>query len=149
MAYFDFTSGEPLLASQLDSAFDVAGWTAYTPTLTNITLGNGTLSAAYAQIGKTVAVRFILTLGSTSSVSGTISVSNPVTGTSTHTGTCYMNDATGGIYNGTVIVASTTFTMRAHNSSATYSTLTAFSNTIPVAPAVNDQYVATFVYEAA
>lgn len=138
-----------MLASQLDSAFDVAGWTPYTPTLTNVSLGNGTISAAYAQLGKTVAVRFILTLGTTSSVSGTITVSTPVNGTSTHVGGCYMNDATGSIYPGTVICQSTTFTMRAHNSSATYATLLAFNNTVPVAPAANDQYVATFTYEAA
>jgi len=43
-------------------------WVSYTPVLTNMTLGNGTISAAYSQIGKTINVRFRFLLGSTSSI---------------------------------------------------------------------------------
>lgn len=46
-------------------------WTAYTPTLSGITLGNGTLSGRYKQIGKTVYFSISLTLGSTSSITAT------------------------------------------------------------------------------
>jgi hypothetical protein len=54
-------------------------WVSYTPTLTNMTLGNGTVTAAYAQIGKTIHVRFRFVLGSTSSIaaSGQKSISLP------------------------------------------------------------------------
>lgn len=43
-------------------------WTTYTPTLTNLTIGNGTVSARYQQIGKLVNVFVRIGLGSTSSV---------------------------------------------------------------------------------
>jgi hypothetical protein len=50
---------------------------AYTPTLTNVTLGNGTRAAYYSKVGKRVTGSFYLQLGSTSSVSGTIRFSLP------------------------------------------------------------------------
>jgi hypothetical protein len=50
------------------AATDISGaWTAYTPTATNFTVGNGTLTGKYVQIGKTVCVRINFTAGSTSS----------------------------------------------------------------------------------
>jgi hypothetical protein len=56
-------------------------WIPYTPTLTNMTLGNGTINAAYMRTGKTVHVAFRFLLGSTSSIgaSGGKSVSLPLT----------------------------------------------------------------------
>jgi hypothetical protein len=53
-------------------------WTAYTPTLTNITLGNGGLSGRYSVIGKTVNFEIELTLGSTSVVSSYLQMTLPV-----------------------------------------------------------------------
>lgn len=48
---------------------DISGaWTAYTPTFTGTTLNNGTVSAAYVQIGKTVHFRYQLTLGTTTTL---------------------------------------------------------------------------------
>ena len=46
-------------------------WTAYTPTLTNITIGNGSFTAHYSQVGKTVFVRIRVIFGSTTSITGT------------------------------------------------------------------------------
>lgn len=56
-----------------------AGWTSYTPTFANTTLGNGTVTGAYKQIGKTVHFRATFTLGTTSAVSGNVTVSLPLT----------------------------------------------------------------------
>lgn len=42
-------------------------WKTWTPTFTGTAVGNGTLNAVYAQVGKTVYFRVTLTLGSTSS----------------------------------------------------------------------------------
>ena len=54
------------------SASDLTAWTSFNPTLkTNggtITLGNGTMNAAYKQIGKTVHVRYKFTIGSSTSI---------------------------------------------------------------------------------
>jgi hypothetical protein len=46
----------------------LAPWVSYTPTFTNFTLGNGSLSAAFYKIGRQVTVRMRVALGSTSSM---------------------------------------------------------------------------------
>lgn len=50
----------------------------YTPTYTNFALGNGTVDARYAQVGKWVRCRGLITLGSTSSVTGLLRIALPV-----------------------------------------------------------------------
>jgi hypothetical protein len=55
-------------------------WTSFTPTFYGFTLGNGTVTAKYSQIGKTVNFFVRVVLGSTSSVSGGgVAVGLPVT----------------------------------------------------------------------
>jgi len=68
----DVTVGDDLVVTgngfTLDG-FDAAGaWVTWSPTLTNLTLGNGTVTAKYWRLGKIVSYRFIFTLGSTSAV---------------------------------------------------------------------------------
>jgi hypothetical protein len=48
--------------------------TTYTPTFTGFTLGNGTVSARYSQVGNIIFDEIIITLGSTSEVTGVINV---------------------------------------------------------------------------
>lgn len=76
-----YTSGQVVTAAQLNALQDgiQAAWTAYTPTASGgLTVGNGTWGAAYMRIGKTIHVRVLFTLGSTSAVASAISVSLPV-----------------------------------------------------------------------
>jgi hypothetical protein len=47
-------------------------WTNFTPSFTGVTVGNGTLVARYRKVGKTVELYVKLTLGSTSSLSGSL-----------------------------------------------------------------------------
>lgn len=54
-------------------------WQSWSPTLTNLTLGNGTVSANYIQMGKTVYFRVRFTLGTTSAVGTAPTFSVPVT----------------------------------------------------------------------
>lgn len=56
----------------------VGEWTAYTPTFTGLTVGNGTLSFSYTQINKLVHVVGSFNLGSTSSIATTPIMSLPV-----------------------------------------------------------------------
>lgn len=63
--------------------YNGSGWrviyqakTAWTPTFTNLTVGNGTLAGEYARFGELVHVSFELTWGSTTSISGSVSISN-------------------------------------------------------------------------
>jgi hypothetical protein len=50
------------------NTIETLGWVSYTPTLTNLTVGNGTLSAKYMRQSKICTVRFVFTFGTTSSM---------------------------------------------------------------------------------
>jgi hypothetical protein len=58
-------------------------WTDYTPSLTNLALGNGTMTARFTSIGDTVYFWVSILFGSTTSVSGAIGVGAPLAGFST------------------------------------------------------------------
>ena len=73
----------------------LGAWTAYTPTDTAITVGNGTRVARYRMIDpKTCAFRWSLVLGSTSSFTGNISTGLPFAAHASgyHTCSAYMLD---------------------------------------------------------
>ena len=53
-------------------------WTSFTPTITNVVVGNGTHASKYLQVGRLVIASFDFTFGSTSSISGAPVFSLPV-----------------------------------------------------------------------
>jgi len=55
----------------------VTDWVAYTPTLSNITLGNGTLAAFYRRVGDSIEINFSFKMGTTSSMGTSPSFSLP------------------------------------------------------------------------
>lgn len=57
----DYLAGDTLPAADLN-------WTTWTPTLTNITQGNGTVLARYIRIGNDVRWKFRFVMGSTSAM---------------------------------------------------------------------------------
>lgn len=57
-------------------------WQTWTPAYANITVGNGTVVSKYIQTGKMVIFKYKLTLGSTSTMGTSMTVSLPVTATS-------------------------------------------------------------------
>lgn len=63
----------------IKSSSSQTAWTAYTPTWTNLTVGNGTQDHSYYQDGPTVHVRGRIEFGSTTSISGTVTLTLPVT----------------------------------------------------------------------
>jgi len=129
-------------------------WQSYTPTFTNFVLGNGTITLAkYCQIGKTVTVKLFVTLGSTSSVSGRIGISLPVTSVNDNIdrtiGTAGL--LAGGV-SGTGFVAIGTTTradLYALLASGTYVTNTNISSLIPGTWAAASTFSCQFTYEAA
>ena len=130
--------------------FDVA-WQAYTPTLTNVTIGNGTRIGRYARIGKTVCGYVKFTLGSTSSVTGRILISLPSTPNTNDAVTFYGTFLDAGVANylgmfeaiGTEIYTSGIFT------NGTYANGAATSATVPFTWTNTDNFLVTFVYEEA
>lgn len=68
------------LLSAVGGGTSLGPWTAYTPTISGFTLGNGTVSGAYCQIGKTVFFHAALTIGSTTTIAAGPTFTLPVTG---------------------------------------------------------------------
>lgn len=126
MVLFDLRTVSDLAGGWLDSV--------YYPTLGNVTVGNGTLEARAFQFGDLVVVKINLVFGSTTAVSGAISVSLPaaIGGAATHafhvSGLAV--DATGSTYpvhglrsnNTTILVRSSTVSGSAVISSAATAT---------------------------
>jgi hypothetical protein len=52
-------------------------WTSYTPTMTGLTIGNGTLSGLYQRIGDNARIRIVMKSGTTTSYSGNFTFSFP------------------------------------------------------------------------
>lgn len=133
-------------------------WTTYTPTLSNVTLGSGyTLSAAYAQIGKTVVVQFYFALGATSAITGDVSFSLPTNHASSNrsasVGTCVITDASPATrYSGAVLLSGTPgyAFFRVINAAGTYATQVALSSSVPIAAwTTADSISTTIIYQAA
>ena len=59
------------------SAWTAGAWTSYTPTWTGLSLGNGSVVAAYSITNKRLDVRIVLTFGSTTTISGVFYPSLP------------------------------------------------------------------------
>lgn len=126
--------------------FDVA-WSTYTPTFTNFTLGNGTVIAKYFRVGRVVHVSVNVTLGTTSSVSGVITMSLPVAYASTARFTGYVRMAVGSTFIGSLVASSGNAQLVAHNASGTYVTTTATSATVPGTWASTHSFIAQATYE--
>jgi hypothetical protein len=139
--------------TQIDSKLGAGGWTSYTPTFTNFTLGNGTIERAhYVQIGKTVHLDIYVVLGSTSAVSGRIGISLPVTALYAFTPTAVTCALTAGAANseGRVAFASTTrLDLYALNVAGTYPANANISSTVPGTWAASSFFAFKLTYEAA
>ena len=125
--------------------------TSYTPTLANLTLGNGTLTAKYGQTGKIVTVYFNFTLGSTSSVGSNPSITLPVSAADIYnTAKVFLADYGtvtfwGNAWNGDA----TTVYLEVDRADATYLKTAAITSTVPHTWAVNDSIAFTLTYLAA
>jgi len=99
-------------------------WATYTPSNTGITVGNGTQTARYVKVGKTVFVSYRFVLGSTSSVSGSVYVGLPSTNNSYSACTVQVTDSGSGNYvcQGAADPSSGSVLIRPVKTSATYGT---------------------------
>lgn len=130
-------------------------WQTWTPTFSNLTTGNGVVTAKYTQIGKTVIGRLSVQFGSTTSMGTAPGFSLPVTSSSAYTsgadniGTLSMVGG-GTMADGFLYWASTTtvgtFTKTASGSYVAQANITA---SVPIAWATGYYFLATFTYEAA
>jgi hypothetical protein len=125
-------------------------WTTWTPTFSNFTAGNATITARYQQIGKTVTFSLRVILGSTSSVTGAVGFSLPATNANSD---IYVN---GAIYDtGTQNFASTGILfsgscfIRLLPANGTYTGIDAISATTPMTWTTGDIFFSNGSYEVA
>lgn len=150
-----FSAGELLTAAKLNAFVDPDAWTVFTPTWTNVTVGNGTSDCSYMRAGNLIIARYKLTFGSTTAITGVPQPGLPVTavaGAALASGaiTVYRDVSAASNYLGIVHVASTTVVQfsllgRANATDA----FAGVSATLPFTWAVSDTLGGTVVYEAA
>lgn len=147
------TTGTVLNAAALTAIYDAIEswtWTTYTPSWTNLAVGNGTVTAKYFKVGKLVHYQIQLTFGNSTSVSGAITFSLPVAAPAYaapgHYGIATFYDSGVGISSGKVYM----------NASATTGVLYTTGNpdvvtsaTAPFTWTTADQIWITGTYEAA
>lgn len=125
-------------------------WVSYTPTLTALTLGNGTVTARWVRIGRTIHYYFRFVLGSTSAVTGTAGFTLPTPpadprDNADHYGTAVYGDFGTGQSHGIVIYTAGTVYFKMGGPI----NVSNISATTPFTWATNDAIVVRGTYEAA
>ena len=130
-----------------------SAWTSYDPTLANLTIGNGTKTFAYARIGKIIHVRGKIVFGSTTSVSGAIGLTVPVTAHANVVGQSFLGvrllDSGTNSFNGIGYHSTTSYVdLFAVSAGSTYAGWAGTSSTVPFTWANTDEIHVNFTYEA-
>jgi len=127
-------------------------WTTWTPTYNGFTVGNATVTARYAQVGKTVFAYVKIVFGSTSSMISDFNFSLPVNTALAYPGslgTANVEDAGTSMRPCfTLTTTTSTCTVRGINTAGTYGSEANFSSTVPQTWATGDTIVANLCYEA-
>jgi len=150
---------EPLNAVFLDLAQSVQDaltnkipgtWEPWEPTYNNLIIGDGVVTANYAQLGNTVYGNYKLEFGTTTAISANPEISLPLPSEPgcTAVGQLKMVDISAGSrFRGAANVNVNVFCLHAFNSSGTYVTETTISDTIPFTWAIGDTLEFYFLYE--
>jgi len=139
-----------LTAAELNA---IGTWTAWTPTLTNLTLGTSPTSVhRYSLINKIVVMRSKIVLGTGGSMGGVFSMTLPVTAAATHSVTAAVNfiNSGGSFFPGSATnITTTAMELHAINAASTYAVLTQVTTGIPFGWDVGDIITIDATYEAA
>lgn len=142
---FPFVAGDVLTAAELNGLGETVS---YTPTWTNLTVGNGTVTAFYLQIQDMVYVEVQLVFGSTTAITGPVSFTPPITATTAVqgiTGNVYFSKVGSNPFAG-LIIFNTTIGLRPLTVSGTSVSSTATSSTVPFTWATGDGIKYTGMY---
>jgi hypothetical protein len=158
------TNTAPLVADSGESTglrWDSSAWTSYTPTFSaaggGAAIGNGTITGAYKQRGKTIVGRASFTAGSTTTFGSNdlyISVPsglNPVSTGINGIGTGWIVDTSAGAYYQIFVdnFSAGQFTPRVFNASGTYAQIGTVTSAVPITFATGDTINFYFSYEVA
>ncbi len=155
-SFIAFNVANTYTQSQVDGFVTSLGgtstaWTSFTPSWINITQGNGTVTASYKQIGKTVHLFVKLVWGSTTSASGSMGLTLPVTAKNTgYVVPLWINDSGSSTFTGVAwIYATTQIFFYANKSDSTYTYVANANATVPMTWTTNDELQFVITYEAA
>jgi len=125
-------------------------WQDWTPTITNGTQGNGTITARYVQLGKLVIANFLFQLGSTSSITGDFNFSLPVTAANANVYGASLNLIEDGVKDimGLPALTTTSFYCRAASSDTANVSNRSLSSNTPFTWGTGDKVIAGCYYEA-
>ena len=133
-----------------------SGWQDYTPILTSLTLGGGSVSARYRQVGRSVEVWFLFVLGAGSAVAGNARFSLPVAAASRYTnlvsplGIAEYGDTSTNRYSGMVVWGTGDEAyLTYHNTSGAAAVVGFLSATLPFTWASTDRIECRLGYEVA
>jgi hypothetical protein len=130
-------------------------YTSFTPTWSNLTVGNATNSGRYLRIGNHVHVEQTLIFGSTTSVSGSIYVDFPISGANTsnnenNLGTGILLDSGTLIYSGNCVQNNGTLVrVETMATNGTYAYQVGTNATVPFTWTTNDRIILNYIYEVA
>jgi hypothetical protein len=146
----------PIRDDGTDTVLPPGVWRTWTPTYTDLTLGNGTVVAEYTRAEGLIVARFDLTFGTTTTVDGTDPrISMPVTAAAgyaaeDHIGPAGLLDFGTQRYPGQVRAWDTAeFNVIIFGAGGTYATTGEVSATVPFTWTTNDRLTFTATYEAA
>lgn len=128
-------------------------WQVWTPTLTNLTLGNGTLTARYCRVGNLVVCVIAVVFGSTSAMGSGPKFTLPVTGTAdilaAQATLRLRDDSASAIHRGYLTHDATYGFLGAHTVSGSTLIEATVGSTTPFTWATSDALRGTLIYEAA
>jgi len=143
-------------ASSQATGLEWAGaYTTFTPTWTNLVVGNATNTGRYLRIGNFVHVTYRLVFGTTTTITGNpLRVNLPQTANTTsnnpYAGGAFITDAGTLNYEGFVVIGGgDNALIMATNSSGTYSSLSNITATVPFTWTTTDELCISIVYEKA
>ena len=148
---FPFVASTVLEAAQLNGIGETVS---FTPSWNNVTVGNGTLNyATYVRVQNLVYLQVHFTLGSTSAVTGNISINSPLPPANVNQNSVgvsmFVDSSAGTVFPGTCSMAAGLTQAIPTNTSGTYAFWQVAGATIPFTWAVGDAIIFNATYRMA
>jgi hypothetical protein len=137
-------------ASATGLTWQGGAWVTWSPTINNLTIGNGTIAARYRQIGNLVSFSIKVTFGSTTTIAGSPNIVMGVASNSPSVFPVYILDAGTAAYAANAYFPTgTTMYLDLIDTTSSRALLTAFSSTSPFTWGSGDFFSVSGSYEVA
>ena len=125
-------------------------WITWSPTINNVTIGNGTITARYQQTGNVISFSIKVTFGSTTVIVGSPNFLMPITSNSVSNFPCYILDTGVAAYAANAYFpVGTTMFLDLIDTTSSRALLTSFSATSPFTWGSGDFFMVSGSYEVA